>query len=278
MPTPEERARAIIVARERNARAIESEIASWQREIGPAPSSAEIAISPLNVPLIVGDDVDARRRAPDGKIYRHNAIDVYAQTDLPSREVGVVATVSGRVLFVGEWDAASGHTVFVGGRDGRIYSFAHLDSSSVQVGQSVTQGEFIGVYGRSGNARHREGGNLHYTVRAPLAVVSPEETDPLVAASDPLSLTPADTGPSLTKLSDFEKIWPTINGVKATRGKIFEPGIPQDSSNPAIALPQANPADVIAPPTITGGEACDEHSGPGPCPAVMGINETSRWR
>lgn len=266
MQTPDERARALIAAREQNARAIETEIAAWQQEIGPTPSSSEIAISPLNVPLVVGDDVEARRRAPNGIIYPHNAIDVFAQTELPSSEVGVVATVSGRVLFVGEWDAASGYTVFIGGRDGRIYSFAHLDSSALQVGQSVAQGEMIGVYGRSGNARHHEDGNLHYTVRAPKMMANPGPAQGVTGATD------ATVAPVPARLSDFEKIWPMINGVEAKTGMIFQPGIPANS--PLIA-PMETPA--IAPPvgatpvTVTGGEACEEHSGPGLRPSVTGF-------
>ncbi len=281
MQTPDERARALVAAREQNARAIETEIAAWQQEIGPTPSSSEIAISPLNVPLVVGDDVEARRRAPNGIIYPHNAIDVFAQTSLPSRDVGVVATVSGRVLFVGEWDAASGHTVFIGGRDGRIYSFAHLASSTVQVGQSVAQGDTIGVYGRSGNARHHEDGNLHYTVRAPILSSASALADTATIASVPSSSAPVNDARTLTSLADFVKIWPTINGVEARTGMVFQPGIPTPpQKNATMEAPLAAPTPpVVAPPaTVTGGEACEEQAGPGPCPAVTGFASHGRLR
>lgn len=279
MQSRDQQARAIIAAREQNARAMESEIAAWQREIGPTPSSPEIAISPLNVPLIVGDDVEARRRARNGVVYPHNAIDVFAQTELPSRDVGIVATVSGRVLFVGEWDAASGHTVFIGGRDGRIYSFAHLDSSTVQVGQSVVQGEMIGVYGRSGNARHHEDGNLHYTVRAPKMMVNPDLAQGVTGVSDATSATVAGVAPVPARLSDFEKIWPTINGVEARTGMVFQPGIPDNSPLSApMETPAIAPPVEVAPVTVTGGETCEEHTGPGLCPSVTGFASQGRHR
>lgn len=281
MQTRDERARAIIAAREQNARAMETEIAAWQQEIGPTPNSAEVAISPLTVPLLVGDDVEARRRAPNGIIYPHNAIDVFAQTGLPSRDVGVVATVSGRVLFVGEWDAASGHTVFIGGRDGRIYSFAHLGSSTVQVGQSVVQGDTIGVYGRSGNARNYEEGNLHYTVRAPTMMINPSLTEGVTGVSDTTSAVVADAAPLPARLSDFEKIWPTINGVEARTGMVFQPGIPTPpQKNATIEAPLTAPTPPVgaAPVTVTGGEACEEHNGPGLCPFVTGFTSHGRLR
>lgn len=283
MQSRDQQARAIIAAREQNARAMESEIAAWQREIGPTPSSPEIAISPLNVPLLVGDDVEARRRARNGVTYPHNAIDVFARLESPTSDVGVVATVSGRVLFVGEWDAASGHTVFIGGRDGRIYSFAHLESSTVQVGQSVAQGEIIGVYGRSGNARDYEEGNLHYTVREPIPTETPVLTNGVVTVSDPSSSSGsiANGGTTPSSLADFVKIWPTINGVEARRGMTFQPGIPTPpEKNTTIEAPLTPSIPTVghAPVTITGGEACEEQTGPGPCPAVTGLNSNVRWR
>ena len=288
MSTREQQARAIIATREQNARAMESEIAAWQQEIGPTPSTHEIAISPLNVPLIVGDDMEARRRARNGVTYPHNAIDVFAQTNLPSSDVGVVATVSGRVLFVGEWDPASGYTVFIGGRDGRIYSYAHLESSTLLVGQSVTQGATIGVYGNSGNATHHEDGNLHYTVREPINAAEPLQP---VNASMDASAVPADSSEpnqpiARARLADPRTVWPTIKAEKARTGMTFQPGITAPS---VVALPLALPqgtegAEPIitpdAPPvgpvtptgnnlpsSVSGGEQCE---GPGaPCYTPM---------
>lgn len=79
-----------------------------------------------------------------------------AKYGLPAdiKEVPVKALVSGRILYVGKWNEPSGYTVMIGGDNGKIYSYAHLENNiTVDVGQRVTRGDTIATFGKvSGRA------------------------------------------------------------------------------------------------------------------------------
>lgn len=66
--------------------------------------------------------------------------------------IPVKSKVAGVVLYVGEWNAASGETVMIGGVDGKIYTYAHLaeDSFKVKEGDTVRRGQDVAILGRTG--------------------------------------------------------------------------------------------------------------------------------
>ncbi len=143
---------------------LEEQMGLWLDELGPNPSSNEVPISPLGVDAKVTTEFGAPRTSGP-----HTALDM-APAERTNAPVDVVNALSGKVLFVGDWDLHSGNTVFVGGDDGLIYSYCHLyeNSQRVQVGQRVAQGVALA---RMGNTGEGSGPHLHYVVRAPQQVI-----------------------------------------------------------------------------------------------------------
>lgn len=100
----------------------------------------------------------------------HNGIDVAARQGTP-----LPALWAGTVLHAG-MSGAGGNTVTVdAGRDGQgraiRYSYCHLHTIAVKVGQVVTTGHIVGTVGSTGRST---GPHLHYTLR-----VNGKPVDPL---------------------------------------------------------------------------------------------------
>jgi murein DD-endopeptidase MepM/ murein hydrolase activator NlpD len=70
----------------------------------------------------------------------------------------VKAAASGQVIFSGVQNGY-GHTVVIDHGDGRQTRYAHLSDQSVQVGDSVSEGQVIG---KSGNSGRSTGPHLHF--------------------------------------------------------------------------------------------------------------------
>ena len=188
-----------------SAETINAPLAAWWNAVGSHPSTQEVAGSPLSASMIVTAQFDSFRAA--GKDHIHSAVDgALEQNGKPVKDVtgdvSVVATVSGRVLYAGNWDEDSGISVLIGGDDGKIYGYSHLRPGSValDVGERIAQTGTIGSLGHSGNAE-KVGDCLHYTVRA---------------------FNPTKHHEGDVIFSDFKRVEPTIDGAPArimTQGK-----------------------------------------------------------
>ena len=95
----------------------------------------------------------------------HNGTDFAATTGTPAHTVG-----DGVVEFAGVQNGY-GNVVFVKHRNNMETVYAHLSQIKVQLGQSVTQGQTIGLVGATGWAT---GPHLHFEVR-----VNGEQQDPM---------------------------------------------------------------------------------------------------
>ena len=85
----------------------------------------------------------------------HNGADIDA-----ARGSAVLAAKSGRVIQAG-WNGGYGISVMIAHDDGITTLYGHMDGCSVSVGQTVSQGETIGICGSTGNST---GAHIHYTM------------------------------------------------------------------------------------------------------------------
>jgi murein DD-endopeptidase MepM/ murein hydrolase activator NlpD len=114
---------------------------------------------------------------------KHLGTDFAAATGTPARTVG-----DGVVSFAG-WQNGYGNVVFVKHSNNTDTVYAHLSKLLVQRGQSVAQGQTIGLVGSTGWAT---GPHLHFEVRVagvqrdPMAIAQQSETVPVPVAALPL--------------------------------------------------------------------------------------------
>lgn len=113
----------------------------------------------------------------------HLGTDFAATTGTPARTVG-----DGVVEFAGVQNGF-GNVIFIKHRNNRETVYAHLSKIMVQRGQSVSQGQTVGLVGSTGWAT---GPHLHFEVRVngmqqdPMAAAQQSETIPVSTAALPL--------------------------------------------------------------------------------------------
>ena len=112
----------------------------------------------------------------------HKGTDFAATTGTPARTVG-----DGLVEFAGVQNGY-GNVVFIKHRNNRETVYAHLSKISVQLGQTVSQGQTIGLVGSTGWAT---GPHLHFEVRVnglqqdPMTMAKQNDVVPVPAAALP---------------------------------------------------------------------------------------------
>ncbi|MEO8927237.1 MAG: LysM peptidoglycan-binding domain-containing M23 family metallopeptidase [Caulobacteraceae bacterium] len=90
----------------------------------------------------------------------------------------VVAAAAGNVVYAGDQVPGFGNLVLVKHADGWVTAYAHLDKVSVQMRQSVTQGQELGQVGQTGGVAEPQ---LHFEVRyAPTPADKARPVDPLL--------------------------------------------------------------------------------------------------
>jgi murein DD-endopeptidase MepM/ murein hydrolase activator NlpD len=113
---------------------------------------------------------------------QHLGTDFAAPTGTPARTVG-----DGVVSFAG-WQNGYGNVVFIQHRSNTVTVYAHMSQLLVRRGQTVSQGQTIGLVGATGWAT---GPHLHFEVRVdgvqkdPMAMAQRSETVPLDAVMMP---------------------------------------------------------------------------------------------
>ena len=95
----------------------------------------------------------------------HSGLDVAVARGTP-----IKASAHGKVLAVDDY-FFNGKTVFVDHGNGLISMYCHLDRRDVQVGDSVAQGQTVGLAGMTGRA---SGPHLHWSVVLNGTMVDPE--------------------------------------------------------------------------------------------------------
>ena len=110
--------------------------------------------------------VGGRRNPFGGRGYEyHEGQDIDAQFGVP-----VQAAANGRVIIAG-WQRGYGNVVYVDHGGGISTRYGHLSQINVTVGQTVTQGQTLGLVGSTGRST---GPHLHYEVRINNQPVDPK--------------------------------------------------------------------------------------------------------
>jgi murein DD-endopeptidase MepM/ murein hydrolase activator NlpD len=110
--------------------------------------------------------VGGRRNPFSGRGFEyHEGQDIDANFGAP-----VQAAASGRVIIAG-WQRGYGKVVYVDHGNGLSTRYGHLSEIDVAVGQTVTQGQTIGLVGSTGRST---GPHLHYEVRVNNQPVDPK--------------------------------------------------------------------------------------------------------
>ena len=108
------------------------------------------------------------QRASTGSF--HSGIDI---DGFQSAGAAIVAADGGTVIMA-EYSGGYGNTIMIDHGGGIVTLYAHLNSMSVGVGSSVSQGQTIGGVGNTGTVYGADGVHLHFEVR-----VNGSTTDPL---------------------------------------------------------------------------------------------------
>ncbi|RPI31013.1 MAG: M23 family metallopeptidase, partial [Chloroflexota bacterium] len=88
---------------------------------------------------------------------------------------GIFAADSGVIVFAGWATGGYGYMIMVDHGNGYQTLYAHLSQVSARCGQSVSQGQFIGGAGSTGNST---GAHLHFEVRYSGGFISPWQVLP----------------------------------------------------------------------------------------------------
>ena len=172
-------------------------------QAGPAPTRVPNAGVPAQPPallclLTAGGESEPLRRlqtaiaqAGQGRFIwpvRGDIISPFGATGVGRRNDGidvkspqgtvVRSAAAGNVVYAGDQVPGFGNLVLVKHADGWVTAYAHLDRVSVQMRQSVTQGEELGAVGQTGGVSEPQ---LHFEVRyAPTPSDKARPVDPIL--------------------------------------------------------------------------------------------------
>ena len=128
------------------------------------PTATGSYIWPSKSSYVVTSQYGWRTIALYGYSRFHAGIDIGA-----SMGSSILAADGGNVI-VSAYDGGYGNYVMINHGDGRVTLYAHMSSRGVAVGQTVTQGQYIGTVGSTGNST---GPHLHFEVRVNGGTVNP---------------------------------------------------------------------------------------------------------
>jgi murein DD-endopeptidase MepM/ murein hydrolase activator NlpD len=132
--------------------------------------------------------------------HTHQGVDLAASQGTP-----IAAAASGQVFKAGQISANAGLGVEVAHSDGWVTKYFHMSSVLVSVGQSVQQGDVIGLVGATGDAT---GPHLHFEMWVNGAPVDPSPylagaTDSPIVAPDTNAFVPTSADDYNAQYADF---------------------------------------------------------------------------
>lgn len=177
---------------------------------------------PVRAPFVITSSYGERVRPEDwNKPPAEQRKEVHPATDYTSADWTAYAAQDGKVVFAG-WDTSGyGNLIKLDHGNGRTSLYAHLESFTVAVGDTVTAGQKIGVIGSTGRSTAR---HLHWEVRLNNVAYAPApETvpHPLDTATPP-PVTPPVTTPEPVTPPPFEIEFATPAGKNEACDMVIE--------------------------------------------------------
>ncbi len=136
----------------------------------PSSSSSSGFIYPLAASATITDTYGMRYHPIYGYYKMHSGLDLAV-----GYGTAIYAAKSGTVVDAA-YNKYNGNYVTINHNDGYTTTYAHMDHSTVSVGQTVSQGEVIGYVGTSG---YTTGAHLHIEVTYGGSTVNPAEYIPI---------------------------------------------------------------------------------------------------
>lgn len=138
----------------------------------PAPGASDVATLGRGLFRWPVDGEIVGRFGPSASGQRNDGINVAGSAGAP-----VLAAAAGEVAYTGNSIPGFGNLVLIRHPGGWVTAYGHLQSSSVAMRQTVTQGQPIGTLGMTGNVTSPQ---LHFEIRyAPTARDRARPVDPL---------------------------------------------------------------------------------------------------
>ena len=126
------------------------------------------------------------RQGSDGTY--HAGLDI--NTNDVSNTNPALAAHDGKVVKTGNDPDDAGNYIIIQSTDGVYYSYQHLNSISVSIGDIVTAGQPVGIIGKTGNVNATSAGHLHF-VTAPTQTLGAYSSAPQTNTVDPLTYLPS---------------------------------------------------------------------------------------
>ena len=154
----EEAAKALLSAKEAEARRIDQLIKEKEAELAASlgPASVGGYIWPENVSKRITSPMGSRNTGIPGASTNHKGVDIGGVGYTTS----VLATKAG-VVIISERSSSYGEYVVISHGAGNSTTYAHMSQRKVKVGQTVKQGQVIGITGSTGIS---SGPHLHYEI------------------------------------------------------------------------------------------------------------------
>ncbi len=154
----EEAAKALLAAKEAEERRIQQKIKDMEAELAAslAPASVGGYIWPQNVSKRITSPMGSRNTGIPGASTNHKGVDIGGVGTTTS----VLATKAG-VVITSALSKSYGNYVVISHGPGNTTLYAHMSSRSVKEGDTVTQGQVIGITGSTGIS---SGPHLHYEI------------------------------------------------------------------------------------------------------------------
>ena len=146
------------------------------------------------VPTSISSPYGNRVHPIHGTVKFHHGIDIAGPQGTPiiaSAEGTVVTAISGCRVGDSSCGGGYGNYVIIGHSNGDFTLYAHMKETKVSVGQTVQQGQVIGLLGTTGSSTGphlhfeiRQGGNSSANTVDPLSIVSPDNPRPAGMSGD----------------------------------------------------------------------------------------------